>query len=29
MSKGTIICLCDFTGVMAEPWSKQVIVPFW
>ncbi|HGU6862892.1 TPA: hypothetical protein ACNAC2_005525, partial [Klebsiella quasipneumoniae] len=20
MSKGTIICLCDITGVMAEPW---------
>ncbi|EOE0114489.1 dcm methylase [Klebsiella pneumoniae] len=22
MSKGTIICLCDFTGVMAEPWVE-------
>ncbi|HDU4537508.1 TPA: dcm methylase, partial [Klebsiella aerogenes] len=22
MSKGTIICLCDITGVMAEPWIK-------
>ncbi|MDG3553973.1 dcm methylase, partial [Klebsiella pneumoniae] len=20
MSRGTIICLCDITGVMAEPW---------
>ncbi|MDZ0794211.1 hypothetical protein, partial [Klebsiella quasipneumoniae] len=22
MSKGTIICLCDITGVMAEPWVE-------
>lgn len=23
MSKGTIICLCDITGVMAEPWIES------
>ena len=22
MSKGTIICLCDITGVMSEPWVE-------
>ncbi|HBQ1349959.1 TPA: dcm methylase, partial [Klebsiella pneumoniae] len=22
MSKGTVICLCDLTGKMAEPWVE-------
>lgn len=29
MSKGTIICLCDITGVMAKPWVEAGYRAFW
>lgn len=29
MSKGTIICLCDITGVMAEPWVEAGYRAVW